>query len=87
MSEGLLHLAIEKLGGPTKAAAILGRKQPTISGYLKDNNPPLDVCLKIEAATEGEYRAEQLRPDLADAFGALRTMAKPAPKAKRARAA
>jgi DNA-binding transcriptional regulator YdaS (Cro superfamily) len=83
MSESPFHSAIDDLGGPTKAAAILGRKQPTISGYLKDGKPPADVCMRVEVATKGKHRAEQLRPDLADDFKAFRAMQKPAPKKTR----
>lgn len=85
MSESSFAEAIRDLGGPTKAAAILGRKQPTLSGYLKDGNPPADVCMRIEVATAGKYRAEHLRPDLADDFRAFRAISKA--KTKRARAA
>jgi DNA-binding transcriptional regulator YdaS (Cro superfamily) len=84
MSESPFHEAIKDLGGPTKAATILGRKQPTISGYLRDGNPPADVCMRIEVATNGKHAAEKLRPDLADDFKAFRALKR---KTKRARAA
>jgi DNA-binding transcriptional regulator YdaS (Cro superfamily) len=77
MTESPFQEAIKDLGGPTKAAAVLGRKQPTISGYLRDGNPPADVCMRIEVATNGRFTAEQLRPDLAEDFKAFRAMGKP----------
>ncbi len=64
--------AIDKLGGPSAAAEKIGRKQPTISGYLKDGNPPADVCMRLEVETNGEFLAEDMRPDLADTFRAFR---------------
>lgn len=67
--------AIEKLGGPLAAAGKLGRKQPTISGYIKDGNAPAEVCMRIEIETAGEHRAETLRPDLADMFQKFRQVA------------
>lgn len=85
MDTSPLENAIAALGGPLKAAAVLGRAQPTISGYLRDGNPPADVCMRIEVATNGEFLAEQIRPDLADDFKAFRALT-PKPK-KRARAA
>lgn len=67
--------AIDRLGGPLAAAAKLSRKQPTISGYIKDGNAPAEVCMRIEIETAGEYRAETLRPDLADMFNRFRQLA------------
>ena len=86
MPESPFHEAIKDLGGPTKAAAVLGRAQPTISGYLRDGNPPADVCMRIEVATDGKHTAEKMRPDLADDFKAFRALT-PAKAKKRARAA
>lgn len=73
--------AIDEVGGPLKAEGIVGRKQPTISGYLKDGNAPAEVCMRLELATEGKYRAEQMRPDLADVFERYRD--KPTKRSKR----
>ena len=64
--------AIESLGGPLAAAEKLNRKQPTISGYLKEGNAPADVCMRIEIETAGKYLAEDMRPDLAEMFKAFR---------------
>lgn len=64
--------AIDRLGGPLAAAAKLKRRQPTISGYLKDGNAPADVCMRLEIETGGEFLAEHMRPDLADVFKEFR---------------
>lgn len=83
MDTSPLQKAIDALGGQTKAALVIKRKQATISGYLNGGSPPADVCLRIEVATNGEFTAEQLRPDLADVFIAFRARQ----PAKRRRAA
>lgn len=67
-----LHRAIKVLGGQSNAAAILKRSQASISGYLNGGSPPADVCMRIEVATKGEFKAEELRPDLADVFAGFR---------------
>lgn len=67
-----LHRAVKALGGQEKTAAIIKRSQPTLSQYLRNGNAPVLVCMRIEMATGGQYKAEQLRPDLADVFAAFR---------------
>tara|TARA_R110000823_G_scaffold243647_1_gene367835 strand:- start:99 stop:359 length:261 start_codon:yes stop_codon:yes gene_type:complete len=64
--------AIRALGGQQAAAACLGRKQPTISGYVTEGNAPAEICMMIEVETGGRYRAEDMRPDLAATFKAFR---------------
>jgi DNA-binding transcriptional regulator YdaS (Cro superfamily) len=64
--------AIKELGGQQAAAELLGRKQPTISGYVTEGNAPADICMRLEVATQGRYRAEDMRPDLADVFKRFR---------------
>jgi DNA-binding transcriptional regulator YdaS (Cro superfamily) len=69
-----LHKAIEDLGGQIRAGAIIKRSQATISGYLKNGGrAPIDVCMRIEVATNGKHTAEMLRPDLADVIAAFRS--------------
>lgn len=75
--------AVLHLGGQAKTAEILGKVQSRVSDYVRSGKPPAEVCIKIELATKGKFTAEQLRPDLADAFKAFRA----GRKAKRARAA
>lgn len=70
--ESPLRRAIQALGGQVSAAAILKRSQATISGYLNGGSPPADVCMRIEVATNGQYKAEEIRPDLADVFAGFR---------------
>ena len=65
--------AIRALGGQQAAADLLGRKQPTISGYVNDGNAPAEICMMIEVETGGRYRAEDMRPDLAATFKAFRS--------------
>ena len=43
--------AIRALGGQQAAAACLGRKQPTISGYVTEGNAPAEICMMIEVET------------------------------------
>ncbi len=70
--------AIGRLGGQADAASIVKRSQPTISDYCKNANAPAEVCMRIEAATNGEFLAEHLRPDLAADFAAYRDRARAA---------
>jgi DNA-binding transcriptional regulator YdaS (Cro superfamily) len=64
--------AIRALGGQQAAAELLGRKQPTISGYVTEGNAPAEICMLIEVETGGRFRAEDMRPDLASTFRAFR---------------
>lgn len=73
-----LGRAIEFLGGQTAARSVCKRSQATISNYIKDGNPPADVCMRIEVATSGRFRAEDLRPDLADVFRDYRKLGRAA---------
>lgn len=68
-----LHKAVKALGGQKEAAAIVKKSQPQLSEYLRKGNTPADVCMRIEVATGGEYKAEQFRPDLADVFANFRS--------------
>lgn len=72
MTDTPFKRAIKALGGQIKAAALLQRSQSTISSYVTANNPPADICMRIEVATGGEYRAEDMRPDLAAVFKEFR---------------
>lgn len=60
-----IQRAIEKLGGQTATATIVGKKQSSIFDYAKTGKPPLDVAMRIELATNGEFPVEALRPDVA----------------------
>ncbi len=81
MADTPIHEAVAALGGQVKTAEIVGRAQSRISAYLASGKPPVDVCMAIEAATEGKFTAEQLRPEVAHIFSNFR---KPAPKKRRA---
>lgn len=65
--------AIKALGGQKQAAEKLGRSQSTISTYVTGGNAPAEICMQIELATGGKYRAEDMRPDLAETFRGFRT--------------
>lgn len=67
------HAAVEALGGQAKAAETLGRSQSSLSEALnKRKQPSAELSMTIEIATDGLYRCEQLRPDLAPLFTAIR---------------
>lgn len=71
--------AIQHLGGPTKAAPLLGRTQSTLSEALnKTKQPSAELSMTIEVVTKGKYLCEQLRPDLAELFRAIRRRKKAA---------
>ena len=76
--------AVAELGGQKVAAQILGRAQSTISAHCQSGKPPADLCMRVEIETGGKFRAEKLRPDLAETFQAFRKASQPA---KRRRAA
>lgn len=67
-----LQRAVRKLGGQTKAARIIGRNQSSISEALSRGQASPELCMRIEAATNGAFTCEELRPDLADLFKTLR---------------
>lgn len=76
-----LHRAVKALGGQEKTAAIIKKSQTAVSEYLRKGNAPADVCMRIETATGGRYKAEEIRPDLADVFvNFRRTAAAEAPQ-------
>lgn len=69
--------AVASLGGQTAASAVLGRTQATISAYVNGAlEPPAEVCMRVEVATAGRFRADALRPDLADDFADFRRLAR-----------
>jgi DNA-binding transcriptional regulator YdaS (Cro superfamily) len=50
---------------------------------MTSGKPPAEVCLRIEVATHGRFKAEDLRPDLKDVFASWRRLARKA-KARKA---
>lgn len=72
MSKTPLHKAIAFLGGQVRAAEKIGRSQSTLSVHLKRGKPPLEICALLEAATEGKFTCEQLRPDLSKLISTMR---------------
>lgn len=60
-----LRKAIDLLGGQAPLAKLLGfRHQSTVSNWLMRGRLPEEHCAAIEAATGGQVRCEDLRPDL-----------------------
>lgn len=72
MSNTVFRDAIAALGKQAKAAERLGRSQSTISDYVRTGKPPADICMKVEMETGGQFKAEDMRPDLADVFKGFR---------------
>lgn len=66
------HRAIRSLGGQVAAAAALGRSQSSISESLALGRPTTLLAMRIEILTQGRFRAEDLRPDLAKTFRAFK---------------
>jgi len=71
-AETPLQRAVRHLGGQSKAAKILGRNQSSISEALSRKQASPELCMRIEAATNGAFTCEELRPDIADLFKTLR---------------
>lgn len=67
-----LQRAVRLLGGQSKAAKIMGRNQSSISEALSRGQASPELCMRIETALNGVVTCEELRPDLADLFKALR---------------
>lgn len=54
---------IDQLGGPTAVARMCGVKPPSVLEWRK-RGIPQERCPDIERATAGQWRCEQLRPDV-----------------------
>lgn len=82
-----LRKAIEKLNGVGRLAHELGIRQSAVSNWLARGNVPADRAPAIEAATGGEIRCEDLRPDLTwerDAHGRVVAYRVPVPTSEAA---
>lgn len=67
MSTGIeaLRRAIEILGSQSRAAEVVGVKQPTISWTSRHGQKvPAEWCIPLERATEARVTRQELRPDL-----------------------
>lgn len=67
MSTGIaaLRRAIEILGSQSRAAEVVGVKQPTISWTSRHGaKVPAEWCIPLEVATEAAVTRHELRPDL-----------------------
>jgi DNA-binding transcriptional regulator YdaS (Cro superfamily) len=57
--------AIECLGSQDQLAKAVDLTQAAISQYVKGSKrPSAEVAIRIEAATQGKVRAEDVRPDV-----------------------
>lgn len=65
MDKTAIERAIEKAGGQTALAKLVGRSQGAVSQWVRERKVPAEMAVKIERAT-GVPRYE-LRPDLFDA--------------------
>ena len=60
-----LKRAISLIGSQTKAAEIVGVKQPTMSWTVNSGERvPAEWCIPLETATQGQVTRHELRPDL-----------------------
>ncbi len=65
---------VAQLGSQAKLARTLGVPAVLISQWANQKRPvPLDRCVQIEQATEGQVTCEELRPDKAWYWTYLRT--------------
>jgi len=57
--------AADILGNQSKLAEKIGISRVTVNQWVTGTNPiPLERCLQVERATNGQVRCEQLRPDI-----------------------
>jgi DNA-binding transcriptional regulator YdaS (Cro superfamily) len=59
-----LQTAIDHMGGVSKAATILGLKTYQTLQQWRRMRVPAEYCPRIERATHGAVRCEDLRPDV-----------------------
>lgn len=61
-----IQKAIEIVGSQSELARRIGAgcKQQNVWRWLHMDYVPADRCIQIEAATEGQVRVEDLRPDV-----------------------
>lgn len=64
MSLHSLGVAIDLLGGQAALGKAIGATQQAVSQWVRRGRVPADKCVAIEAATRGQVRCEDLRPDV-----------------------
>lgn len=63
-----LRKAIDILGSQAELARAVGKRPGHVWAWLhRDGKVPAEMCRLIEAATNGQVRRHELRPDLFDA--------------------
>jgi DNA-binding transcriptional regulator YdaS (Cro superfamily) len=63
-----LQRAIDHAGGQTQLARLLGIRQSLVSMWKTRGRVPAEYCPRIERATAGQVRCEDLRPDVEWAY-------------------
>lgn len=71
MPNDILNRAVDCLGGQTKAAELLGIKQPTLNYSLSTGVVSAEVALRIQKKTGGKFKAVDLRPSLKRDFDSI----------------
>lgn len=65
MSMNAISKAIDCMGSQEQLAKAVELTQAAISQYVTGNKrPSAEVAIRIEAATDGKVRAEEVRPDV-----------------------
>ncbi|MDN5680117.1 MAG: helix-turn-helix domain-containing protein [Ewingella sp.] len=62
--------AVSITGSQQKLASLCGVKQPTVWRWLHGGGIDARYVMRIVKATEGEVKADEIRPDLADLLAA-----------------
>ncbi len=56
--------AISLMGGQKRLGAAIGVVPQVVNNWLRRGNVPAEYCPRIERATDGAVRCEDLRPDV-----------------------
>lgn len=62
MSYPALEKAIELVGGQTRLAKAVGKKQGHVSAWLRRGYVPAELAIPIERLTEGQVTRHELLP-------------------------
>jgi DNA-binding transcriptional regulator YdaS (Cro superfamily) len=70
MTNNTIQRAIDIAGSQKKLADLCGVAQPTVWRWLHGGGIDARYVMKIVSATDGKIKAPEIRPDLAQLFGA-----------------
>jgi DNA-binding transcriptional regulator YdaS (Cro superfamily) len=59
-----IDLVLSKLGGQSRLAEMLGKRQSTVAYWVKTTGIPAEAAVALERATNGEIPRWVSRPDL-----------------------